>query len=505
MLSPLALALIGWQWVRTRSQRARTTGPGAGAASDALAFAALAGALWTAVAADLVSLLSGTALFLVGTAGLVWQGAGPAQGGRRLLLATAAGTGLLACVLIVGKVNGHFWLSQLSTSGFTSAAFFGLALAAAAAAPIPPFHGWVLRLSRHRLTPALATGGAGVALVLLLAAFRTTGEEFSAGWQRWLAAAGWLAALVGSAVAIGRRPPAIRLAALVAGKAGLACLAASVGTPASMAAALLYSTVALPVLALLWLIALAPVRPRPAARPEGRRPLAETVRPELAALGLLVATAAGLPGTVGGVSLKALAGALSAWPAGDQLLRVPLVLLEAVTLAAGASLILRRQNATPVPRRLAWAGLLVAAVAVVGPVAAPQRVIGDWFGPIAAQAAGTGTAPLALDLSRVPTLPSALLGAVALWALVQRRRGKEWLPVLVRALLGAVALVWIGAATAWRRRGLASAPAAVAEGVWHRIEAAAETLMAAVRPLEERYYAAAAVMAAVALFYIIGR
>jgi hypothetical protein len=98
-----------------------------------------------------------------------------------------------------------------------------------------------------------------------------------------------------------------------------------------------------------------------------------------------------------------------------------------------------------------------------------------------------------------------VLGALAVWALVQWWRRKEWLPDVVRALLGAIALAWSGAVKAWRRRGLARAPGAIADGLWQRLEAAAEAVMSVVRPLEERYYAAAAVMAAVALFYVIGR
>ena len=223
---------------------------------------------------------------------------------------------------------------------------------------------------------------------------------------------------------------------------------------------------------------------------------------------LLIASAAGLPGTVGGLAQGTLAQALTSWPTGDRFLRLPLLLLDATILVAGGSL-LRRRPPLAVghgrARRLNWLALGVVAAAVVGPVVAPEWTVGRWYGPVAAAAAGTGAAPPALALSRIPPLLSGLLGLVAAWALAQRWRGREWLPAPARAALGAVALGWLEVRRVWRRRGLAGAPVVATDRLWVRLQGAADRVMALLRPFEERYYAAAAVMVAVALIYIIGR
>jgi hypothetical protein len=105
----------------------------------------------------------------------------------------------------------------------------------------------------------------------------------------------------------------------------------------------------------------------------------------------------------------------------------------------------------------------------------------------------------------MPTLFSGLLGLLSLWALVQSLRGREWLPAPGRAVIGITALGWGVLRRAWRRRGLGSLPADATGSAQHRIEAIAGRVLALLRPLEERYYAAGAVMLAVALIYIIGR
>jgi formate hydrogenlyase subunit 3/multisubunit Na+/H+ antiporter MnhD subunit len=524
-LPPLFLALCGW----LMSPRAGSGRRAADALGHASALVGLAGAQWTGVAADFVSLHGGVVLYLLGTAGLLWVGAGAAPAGRRVTFALAAGAALLACVLILGRVNGHFRLSGFSTAGFTAPAFFGLALAAAAAAAVPPFHGWLLRVGRHPLAPALAAGGAGVALVLLLAAFRITGGAFAADWQRWLAAAGWVAALVGAGVAIARRAPPVRFAALFCGNAGLVFLAAAVATPVSMAAALLHVALGLPALAVVWLTALGSARPGgpptgngvtgPAAASPDRRPPRAYAPTGVAPWGrgrgpdnlrvwaylLVLASAAGLPATVGGVSTTALVASLTAWPAGDQLLRAPLLVLDVAALAAGGDLLRRRPARFATHPLAAGALLATAAGLVVGPALAPSAMIGGWFGPVAAEAVGTGTGPLALGITRVPSLTWGLLGLAAGWALARRLRGREWLPAIVRTGLGALALGSSAVRRGWRRRGLAAAPAGTGNAAWRRLQAGAGRLVDAIRPLEERYYAAAAVMLAAALISIIGR
>src|SRR5581483_7010873 len=188
--------------------------------------------------------------------------------------------------------------SQLSTVGFTSAAFAGLFLTALVAAPVPPFQGWLQRLARHPLAPAVQAAGAALALRLLLVVFQVTAGSFASSWQHWLALAGWLAVAGGIGVVLLRRGQPTRLASLAAGRAGFSFLAAAIATPASMAAALLYASLALPPLSLLWLVALAPSP----ADPPRRRDAALLKTPGLWLVALLLASAAGLPGTAGGLA-----------------------------------------------------------------------------------------------------------------------------------------------------------------------------------------------------------
>jgi hypothetical protein len=488
---------------------------------------AIAGALWTGVAGDLVTQYLGVTLFLLGTVGALWSVAGDGPAGGRLILTGGAGMALLFCVLTLGKVNGLFALSQLSTAGFTDGAFLGLALGAATVAAAPPFHAWLLRLARHPYGPALAAAGVGTALALLLGAFRTTAGALPPGWAGWLVVYGWLATLAAIVVALRRGTPALRLGALFAGKAGLLFFATAIATPVSMAAAVLYATVTLPSLGLLWWLAAAPPgrgaesasqvvgagsRPRHSAPPLWRHP-------GFWLLTLILASAAALPGTAGGAAGGAFVRALTSWPSGDLTLRVPPFLLDAAVLVVGGGLLwaspetgaagaARRGRRLPLLRLTGWKGwllLIPLAALVVAPAVLPGRLVGQWFGPIAAAAAGTGTAPLTLDLSRVPPVLSAILGLLALWVLVQRLRGREWLPGPLPALVGIAALLVQAGTRAWRGAGVSTAPARWVGTAWGRLQGGADRVMGALRPFEERYYAAAAVMVAVALIYIIGR
>jgi hypothetical protein len=484
---------------------------------------ALAGALWTAVAGDLVTQYLGVTLFFLGTAGTLWAVAGDGQGGGRLVLAGIAGTALLGCVLTLGKVNGLFVLSQLSTAGFTGGAFFGLALGAAVAAAAPPFHAWLLRLARHPYGPALAAGGVAAAMALLLGAFRTTAGALPPGWSGWLVSYGWVATLAATAVVLRRGTPTLCLAALFAGKAGMLFFAAAIATPVSMAAAVLYVTLTLPALGLLWWLAAAPPEapPAPVARPGGGPPLWR--HPGFWSVVLILASAAALPGTAGGAAGGAFVRALTSWPSGDLTLRVPPFLLDAAVLVVGGGLLWGSEGAArglgraPRERRRSrlrlvrltgwrgWALLLPLAVLVIAPAVLPRSLLGQWFGPVAAAAAGTGTAPLTLDLSRVPPFLSGLLAAVALWVLVQRLRGREWLPGPVRSVVGIATILVRIASREWRESGASTAPGRLTRGAWERLQEASERVMGVLRPFEERYYAAAAVIVAVALIYIIGR
>jgi hypothetical protein len=294
-----------------------------------------------------------------------------------------------------------------------------------------------------------------------------------------------------------------------------------------MAAAVLYATVTLPALGLLWWLSAAPpgrgagsATPPVGAGPRPRHTGPPLWRhPGFWLLTLILASAAALPGTAGGAAGGAFVRALTSWPSGDLTLRVPPFLLDAAVLVVGGGLLwaspetgaggaTRRGRRLPLLRLTGWTGWLLLvplAVLVVAPAVLPGRLVGQWFGPIAAAAAGTGTAPLTLDLSRVPPVLSAILGLLALWVLGQRLRGKEWLPGPLPGLLGIAALLVQAGTRAWRGAGVSTAPARWAGTAWGRLQGTADRVMGALRPFEERYYAAAAVMVAVALIYIIGR
>ncbi|HEU5315808.1 MAG TPA: hypothetical protein VFX49_06825, partial [Chloroflexota bacterium] len=137
-------------------------------ASLSMGLAALAGAVWAPRAADYVSLFAGCAFFAAGCTGVLALVAGPAASGRRLVLGSLAAAALLSSGLVLGRVNGHFQLSGLSSAGFGAGAFAGMAVMAAFAGCAPPFHGWLLRTCRHPLAPALAAAGTACAAALLL-------------------------------------------------------------------------------------------------------------------------------------------------------------------------------------------------------------------------------------------------------------------------------------------------------------------------------------------------
>ena len=94
---------------------------------------------------------------------------------------------------------------------------------------------------------------------------------------------------------------------------------------------------------------------------------------------------------------------------------------------------------------------------------------------------------------------------MALWALAQSLRGCEWLPAPARTLVGAAAFGWGAFWRASRRRDLSQAPEPAAGQTLNRVEAVAGGVMSLLRPLEERYYAAGAVILAVAIVYIFAR
>jgi formate hydrogenlyase subunit 3/multisubunit Na+/H+ antiporter MnhD subunit len=470
-------------------------------ASVTFALVAIVGALIAIRAADFLSLFLGLSSFLLAGAGLLALCAGPAIAGRRVLVAYATTVVGLGTVLTLGRVNGHFELGNLSGSGFTGGPFLGIAMAAAVCGALPPFHGWLLRISRHSMAPALAAAGSSVALTLLFITIRTV--DLAALWQAELRLAGWIAILIGASIALTRRAPAIRLAAASVTRAGALFLAASVSTPAALGATLLYTLVMEVSLGLLWLSASVPWGgQRRASRATVSLPIRS---PGFWLLVLVIATAAALPPTLGGVARSALTGSLTAWPAGDQTLRGALFIADAVTLTAGAALLWDERFLPPLRGWLGWVIVAFSGLLLVGPTASPARLIGGWLGPAAAEAGGTFGSPLALQAARIPTLPSITLAIIAAWILIQRIRRREWLPPLGHALMGALALGWLELSRRIHNRGVSRAPSRMVQRTWEALQSGADRAMLLLRPVEERYYAGAAVLVAVAVIYIVGR
>jgi hypothetical protein len=220
---------------------------------------------------------------------------------------------------------------------------------------------------------------------------------------------------------------------------------------------------------------------------------------------LLLATAAGLPPTVGSTLRAVLAGALTSWPSGDQLLRVPLFLADVATLLAGSALLWAPRYLPPLEGRRGWVAVAALAIVSIAPALAPQWLISTWLDPAAASLAGTNVSPLRMAGPVPPNAPSVVLALVALWALVQRLRGREWLPTITLTVLGVIALGWTELRRRWRRRGLNLAPAALSQTAWVRLQRGAERGLWLLRPFEERYYAGAAVLLAVAIIFVLSR
>ena len=458
----------------------------------------VAGAVWAIRAGDFVSLYLGIAALVFGSVVLVGSVVGAAAAGRRAAVGSLCGVAFLGTVLVLGRVNGHFVLSALSTAGFGGGAFAGFAVTAAYVSAIPPFHGWLVRSARHAIVPALAAAGAAAGAALLLVAYRTA--DIGIGWQAELRAAGWIAALVGAGIALTRRRPALALAAATVARLSALFFAASVSTPAALSAALGAALLMGTPLGLLWLTASHPWR---TAGP--LRGSAPSRSPGFWVNLILLASAAGLPPTVGGLTRAVLAASLTAWPSGDQLLRLPMFVADVAVLIAGGALLWDARYLPPLRGRWGWAIATAVVLALCAPAIAPQYLLNPWLGASSAAAIGTISSPLRIEGPVVPSIPSIVLMLVAAWILFRRLQSREWLPPLGTALLGASALAWNGAGRRWRERGFGSLPGTLAAVAWERLERVTARSLALLRPFEERYYAGAAILIGVAIIFVVGR
>lgn len=576
---------------------------------DASLLAALSGALWALVAGDLVSIVLGIGAYGVATAAALHSAGATDAGRTRLLVTGALALCLVACVLLLGKVNGSFVVSHLASVSFSDASLAGIVIVAYGIGNAAPFHAWSLRLARQPLMPAVAATASALSLSLVTVAFVTTGGDLAVAWQGALIIIG----LVAVALAIGRSwdlgHPRLRLATLLGGRSGLAMLALSSGAPGTISALTLLHGVASAGTALLWVIApgasgLRPVGDQtPGARapvtgtgsfdrafdgqgrsfvpaggtgiPSGAARLgrvsvgstapagleSEATRLRSGRLGdvrpdawrgagpwlviMVVATAAGLPGTVGGLAADSYLTALTASSDAGSWLRLAALFLDTAIIGAGGAVLAaglgddrsrriaqaRRSgrdlgagpsrgvwDASPSGGRawrsrpgfldvvrdaVPWIGVAVGLVAVVAPSISPSTLVGPWFAPVSVVVAGTTSPPRLVDALRIASpdrIVLALAAGIALW---RTQRGEETLPPTARATLGVAVLalnpVFMAISTSVR---LGRAVLLQVRSVASRWAGKASTT---VRQVEERYYAAIAVIVLVVLLYGLGR
>lgn len=594
----LVAAVVGWAraygppW---RDPWARRV-PDGRTGMDAAMLVSLAGGTWALVAGDLVSVVLGAGTFLVATA-LALRLAGTSDAARwRLVITGGFSLCLLVCMLLLGKVNGSFAAAQLASVSFSDASLAGLVVVAYGIGNAVPFHGWALRLARQPLMPAVAAVGSALSLSMVDVAFVTTGGELAGAWRLALTSLG-LVAIGGAVIAAwGHGHPRVRLAALTGGRTGLGLLALASGAPATMSALALLHGVSATGAALLWVAApggsgaLRAVRLAtgsrlaraerpdvlPIARNQGHRGRL-VVRPNLlgtlaarsaqsrapmqARAGLVdlrldawrsagpwlvvlvVATAAGLPGTIGGLAADTYLSALAASSDAGWWLRLAALTLDTATIGAGgavlaaginAALATRIARARPVGHAPAgdhaidggwsrpddtwrrrgtaldalletmpWLVAATGIAAVVAPALLPATFVGPWFAPVSVVMAGTSSPPRLVDAFRVASPDRIVVTIAAAIALYRTQRGEEMLPALARAFLG-MAVLLANPVVGLARRGIQSW-GTVSAGLVRALAAQGERATAVARLVEERYYTAVAVVVVVVLLYSVGR
>ena len=566
---------------------------------DGALLVALAGGMWTLVAGDLVSMVLGTGTFFVATA-LALRLAGASAAARARLVVTGGfSLCLLVCMLLLGKVNGSFAAAQLASVSFSDASLAGLVVVAYGVGNAVPFYGWALLLARQPLMPAVAAVGSALSLTMLDVAFVTTGGELADAWRGVLTSLGVVALVCPVFVAWGSgKPPRLRLATLAGGRTGLGLLAIASGAPATMSALALLHGVAATGAALLWVAApggsgalargggltsgvrrgslgdaigrssgpgvslgagayadnyehrrsgreraerlapFSPARDRRAVFSTGivelRLDAWRSAGPWLVVL--VVATAAGLPGTIGGLAADTYLSALAASNDAGGWLRLAALVLDTATIGAGgavlasgitAALTARMARARPIDHAidawalpddawrkrgnvgdvlrvlLPWLGVAVGIAAVVAPALLPATFVGPWFAPVSVVMAGTTSPPRLVDAFRIASPDRIVLTIAAAIALYRTQRGEEMLPAPARALLG-IAVV------------LALPVVRIAQGgyqvLYERVRGGASRLgqwseraTAIARLVEERYYTAVAVVVVIVLLYSVGR
>ena len=251
---------------------------------------------------------------------------------------------------------------------------------------------------------------------------------------------------------------------------------------------------------------------------------------------LVVATAAGLPGTIGGLAADTYLSALTASNDAGWWLRLAALVLDTATIGAGgavlasgitAALSARMARARPIDHAidawappddawrnrgtvgdvvrdlLPWLGVAVGIAAVVAPALLPVTFVGPWFAPVSVVVAGTTSPPRLVDAFRIASPDRIVLTIAAAIALYRTQRGEEMLPAPARALIG-IAVLLANPVMAIARGGSRYVYARIVDGasVFYALR---ERATAVARLVEERYYTAVAVVVVIVLLYSVGR
>jgi hypothetical protein len=543
------------------------------------------------VAGDLISMVLGTGVFFVATAVALWLVGDDGASRWRVIVTGGFSLCLLVCMLLLGKVNGSFATSQLASVSFSDASLAGLVVVAYGVGNAVPFHGWARLLARQPLMPAVAAVGSALSLSMVHVAFVTTGGELADAWRGVLTTLGLVA--IGGAILVAWEVghPRMRLATLAGGRTGLGLLALAGGAPATMSALALLHGVAATGAALLWVVA--PGGSGATRDPQVRRartrallpgtyhastnaplqPSAASVYPSRASrvtrdwgvpllarervvvgggvtdprvdawrsagpwlVVLVVATAAGLPGKVGGLAADTYLSALAASNDAGGWLRLAALILDTATIGAGGAVLAAGMNSARLVRTartrpidpeygawlapsdawrtrrtvgdairdvLPWLGVAIGIAGIVAPAFLPVTFVSPWFAPTSVVMAGTSSPPRLVDAFRIASPDRIALAIAAAIALYRTQRGEEMLPAPARAMLGIAVLV---ANPVFR-------VARVGQVLGRRLVLAGDTvfqgwiasLTSSVRLVEERYYTAVAVVVVIVLLYSVGR
>lgn len=503
------------------------------------ALLAASAAGFMSAAGDLIALGLGFMTLSLAVCASAWLTAGAPHGRRSLACGYGAGICLLLASVSLARFNGSVAYTQLSPSTFGVASLGLWLVAVLYAAGAVPGCRWVGWVSQRGSPPALVSLGAaaGAALTLALRTHYLSGGGAGLASTQLLQAAG-AALLVGGVawalIAPSNQIPALLLISWV----GQLLIALSAGTAEVVAAALLY--VVAQTVAVAGLLLTSQSRPRAASAARGAGAAASgDPRPLLARLPplALLASACALPGTLGGFAWSWLSGAAALAPgwaswafallvASQLTLVVPLARLARPSLESAArssatrrwlrrvplALPFDRARDGPPPRRYGrpslqegWILLVSAALValLIVPAVAPAPILGWWSAAVLTSLQGRPPITPAFHVAQ----PNYWWGLASVCVLLAVLRPPVlflgWRPkALAREKWRRLSVV---ARRGMRRLAATCAPLRVVQKIAEYGTRLVDGAIAVAAPLEERYYAAAVLLLAVLLMYVVGR